>query len=151
MSWNVLITASGMSRTGERAKERLRAAGCDLIRPPRPGPFRARELLPLLEYADAVLASLDEYSAEVLGAPDAGRLKLIARWGVGYDSIDITAATRHGIAVTYTPGILDDAVADYTMALMLALPRRVCQANAAMSQGTWRVELAADISGKTLD
>src|SRR5258706_1539578 len=137
-----------MSRTGERAEERLRAAGCDLIRPPRPGPFRARELLPLLEYADAVLASLDEYSAEVLGAPDAGRLKLIARWGVGYDSIDITAATRHGIAVTYTPGILDDAVADYTMALMLALPRRGCSATAALLPRNLRGEFAANGSGE---
>jgi phosphoglycerate dehydrogenase-like enzyme len=150
MSWNVLITASGMSRTGERAEATLRAAECRLIKPPRSGPFRAGELLPLLENADAVLASLDEYSAEVLGAPAARSLKLIARWGVGYDSIDVGAATRHGIVVTYTPGILDDAVADYTIALMLALPRRVCQANAAMSQGIWRVELAADVSGKTL-
>lgn len=148
MPWKVLITASGIARTGQQAEVALRAAGCQLVKPARPGPYRAAELLPLLADSDAVLASLDEYSAAVLES--AGRLKLIARWGVGYDSIDLAAATRLGIVVTYTPGLLDDAVADYTMALLLALPRRICEANASMSEGAWRVELGVDVSGKTL-
>jgi len=77
------------------------------------------EITALLPEIDAALASLDDYSATVLGSPAASSLKIIARWGVGYDAIDIPAATRQGIVVTYTPGQLDDSVADYTFALLL--------------------------------
>lgn len=121
-----------------------------MIFPPKFGPLKAPDLNRALDGMDAVLASLDEYSAEVLSAPSAARLKIIARWGVGYDSIDIPAATRNGIVVTYTPGLLDDAVADYTFALLLSLTRRVHEANAAMDRGEWKHFWGDDVGGKTL-
>lgn len=99
---------------------------------------------------DAVLASLDEYSAGVLSAPGIERLKIIARWGVGYDSIDSAAATRSGIVVTYTPGLLDDAVADYAFALLLSLARRVPESRAAMERGEWKHYWGDEVGGKTL-
>jgi phosphoglycerate dehydrogenase-like enzyme len=80
----------------------------------------------------------------------AARLKIISRWGVGYDSIDLAAATKTGIVVTYTPGLLDDAVADYTFALLLALARRVHEGHLTMRNGEWRVTWGSDVSGKTL-
>ena len=94
---------------------------------------------------DAVLASLDAYSASVLSSPAASKLKIIARWGVGYDSVDVPAATRNGIAVTYTPGLLDDAVADYTFALLLALARRVHEVHGTMQRGEWKNAWGDDI------
>jgi phosphoglycerate dehydrogenase-like enzyme len=150
MSWKVLITASGFGQSGQQALEILRHAACETIIPPKSGPLTAPEITALLPEIDAVLASLDDYSATVLGSPAAASLKIIARWGVGYDAIDVAAATRQGIVVTYTPGMLDDSVADYAFALLLCLARRVHEGHAAMREGGWKIAWGYDVAGKTL-
>jgi phosphoglycerate dehydrogenase-like enzyme len=150
MSWNVLITSSAIAKVGQRAQEQLRNAGCKLIFPQKFGPLKTDDLLNLLNGIDAVVASVDPYNSAVLQAPAAARLKIISRWGVGYDSIDVLTATRLGIVVTYTPGMLDDAVADYTFALLLALARRVHEGHLTMHNGEWRVAWGSDVSGKSL-
>ena len=149
-SWKVLITARGAQAAGEQAQELLRNAGCEIIFPPKFGALKEDELTAALSGMDAVLASLDGYSDNVLSSAAASRLKIIARWGVGYDSVDIAAATRNGIVVTYTPGLLDDAVADYTFALLLALARRVHEVHVTMQRGEWKNAWGDDIAGKTL-
>jgi phosphoglycerate dehydrogenase-like enzyme len=148
--WKVLITARGVQHAGQQAQEFLRKAGCELIFPPKPGPLKADALIPVLTGTDAVLASLDEYSSSVLALPALAPLKIISRWGIGYDSIDVPAATRNGIVVTYTPGVLDEAVADYTFALLLSLARRVHEAHAVMQRGEWKPAWGDDVGGKTL-
>ena len=150
MSWKVLITARGAKAAGDRAQELLRNAGCEIIFPTKFGPLKGEELIGALTGVDAVLASLDGYSAQVLSSAAVSRLKIIARWGVGYDSVDVAAATRNGIVVTYTPGLLDDAVADYAFALLLALARRVHEVHASMQRGEWKNHWGADVGGKTL-
>jgi phosphoglycerate dehydrogenase-like enzyme len=150
MSWKVLITARGVQSAGEQALKLLRKAGCEIIFPPKFGPLKADDLTRALGGMDAVLASLDEYSAPLMSSSVAEKLKIIARWGVGYDSVDVTAATQNGIVVTYTPGLLDDAVADYTFALLLSLARRTHEAQAAMQRGEWKPVWGDDVGGKTL-
>jgi len=150
MSWNVLVTTQAIKRSGQCAQEFLRTAGCEIIFSPKPGPLKAREVTSVLAGMDAVLASLDDYSAAVLSSPAATQLKIIARWGVGYDRIDLDAATQNGIIVSYTPGLLDDAVADYTFALLLSLARRVSDVQFTLRRGEWEVSWGDDVSGKTL-
>ncbi len=150
VSWKVLITARGAQAAGEQAQRLLRDAGCEIIFPPKFGPLMGDDLTATLGGMDAVLASLDGYSETVLSSPAASRLKIVARWGVGYDSVDVAAATRNGIVVTYTPGLLDDAVADYAFALLLALARRVHEAHVTMQRGEWKNAWGDDIAGKTL-
>jgi phosphoglycerate dehydrogenase-like enzyme len=150
VSWKILITASGVGHAGEQAQALLRQAGCQLVFPPKLGPLRAAELFPLLKGIDAVIASLDEFSAPVLSSQNGARLKIIARWGVGFDSVDLVAATRSGIVVTYTPGLLDEAVAEYTLALLLAMSRRVHEGYTAMRNTQWKVAWGHDLAGKTL-
>jgi phosphoglycerate dehydrogenase-like enzyme len=99
---------------------------------------------------DAVFASMDQFTSAVLGSKEARRLQLISRWGVGYDAIDIPAATHHGVVVAYTPGLLNDAVADYAMALLFAVARRVHEGHLTMREGKWAGSWGHDISGKTL-
>jgi phosphoglycerate dehydrogenase-like enzyme len=152
MSWKVLVTARTLNveAVGARALELLRGAGCELIQPPKFGPLTAEELQPLLAGVDAVFASMDKFTASVLASPQAARLKVISRWGVGYDAIDIPAATEHGVVVAYTPGLLDEAVADYTMAMLFALARRVHEGHLSMRAGQWTAAWGHDIGGKTL-
>lgn len=152
MSWKVLITARTLNieAVGRRALDLLGAAGFELIHPPKAGPLGEAELLPLLPGMDAVFASMDKFTAAVLGSKEAANLKLISRWGVGYDAIDVPAATKQGIVIAYTPGLLNDAVADYAMALLFAVARRVHEGHTSMREGKWTSLWGQDVSGKTL-
>jgi glyoxylate reductase len=76
----------------------------------------------------------DPITPEVL---DAGlpRLRCVSLYAVGYNNVDVDAATERGIAVTNTPGVLTNATADCAMALLLATARRICEGDAAMREG----------------
>ena len=82
-----------------------------------------------------MLAGLDEIGAEVFEA--ASRLRVIARYGVGIDRIDLDAAAQHGVVVTTTPGANAAAVAELTLALMLALCRELPRAEREVREGGW--------------
>jgi phosphoglycerate dehydrogenase-like enzyme len=150
MSWKILVTARTISEVGREAVDFLRQAGCEVVIPQKLGPLRAEELTAQLAGFDAALVSPDQFTAEVLASPALSQLKIISRWGVGYDSIDVAAATRLGIVVAYTPGFLNETVADYTFALLLSLARRVHDAHAMMSGGTWKLLWGVDVFGKTV-
>jgi glyoxylate reductase len=80
-------------------------------------------------------------------------LAVVANFGVGYDNIAVAAATRRGIIVCNTPSVLDTAVADLALTLMLCLSREVIQNDAWVRQGRWVREappLSHDVAGKTL-
>ena len=147
-AWKILVTARTLDVVGQEAVARLRAAGCELTL--KPGPHKPEALLPLLSGHDAVFATTDNYTAAVLGASEAARVKCISRWGVGYDAIDVAAATRHGIVIAYTPGVLDEAVADFTFALLFAIARRIHVGHDNLRHGSWRGDWGHDVFGKTL-
>ena len=105
--------------------------------------------------ADAILTMLsDKIDAEVINA--APKLKVIAQLAVGYDNIDLKAAKERGIYVTNTPDALTDASADFSFALMMAIARRVVEADKYVRAGNWKVAwhptmmLGAPMRGKTL-
>src|SRR5947207_2414509 len=150
MAWKILVTARALDEVGAPALELLRKAGCELVIPPKYGPHPADVLLGVLPGADAVLASMDKFNAEVLGSSSAAGLKLISRWGVGYDAIDVPAATKQGIVVAYTPGLLNETVADCAFALLLTLARRIHLGHIGMMQGEWKPAWGHDVFGKTL-
>ncbi|MBS1887534.1 MAG: phosphoglycerate dehydrogenase [Actinobacteria bacterium] len=83
----------------------------------------------------AAIVSTDPFDADLLA--DCRDLRVIARVGVGVDSIDIDAATKCGVAVTVTPGANEETVADHTVALMLAALRRICEHDAGVRRGEW--------------
>ena len=83
-------------------------------------------------------------------------LRLVANYGVGYDDIDVAACTARGVAVTNTPGVLDAATADLTLALILAIRRRIVESDAFVRAGRWGTDwasgalLAHEVTGATL-
>jgi lactate dehydrogenase-like 2-hydroxyacid dehydrogenase len=87
--------------------------------------------------ADGLLCLLtDPVDAEVIAA--GARLKVISTYAVGYDNIDIAAATARGIPVGNTPGILTETTADFTFALLLAAARRVAEGDRTVRAGQWK-------------
>mgnify|MGYP002691472712 CR=1 FL=1 len=91
------------------------------------------QLLEHLPQADAVIAGLEPYTRSMLET--AKNLKIISRYGVGYDKVDLEAAHAMGIKVSITPGANSDSVADLAMTLMLAAARNVCPMDAAIRAG----------------
>lgn len=136
-------------------------AGADLLRDAghtivtrRYHPGRTEpELVALMEEVQpvGVIAGLDPFTEEVIAAGARHGLRVIARTGVGYDTIDVAAATAHGVVVTTTVGSNTDAVADLTFALLLALARRIPYHDRLVRQGQgWTRVYGPELSGKTL-
>ena len=113
-----------------------------------------RELREGVEWCDCLLCLLtDRIDAEVMEWNP--RLRIIANCAVGYDNIDIEAATARGIPVTNTPGVLTETTADLTWTLLMACARRLVEADGFMRRGRFRgwgplMFLGHDIYGKTL-
>src|SRR2546423_291055 len=99
------MTLAGLDGAFEHA---LRDAGFELVFPGRGHQLSEDELLEFLPGVSASLAGSEPYTARVLAAHPG--LKVIARVGVGYDAVDVAAATRHGVAVTIAPGTNQGAV-----------------------------------------
>jgi len=77
-------------------------------------------------------------------------LTMVSIWGTGTDNIDLGAAGRHGVTVTNTPGINAGAVAEHTLALMLAVTRRIPRIDHEVREGKWPREMLTQLLGKTL-
>lgn len=141
-------------RVPESAVEMLRAAGSVELAETEAALPRT-ELLALVAGADAVLTLLhDRVDGKLLDAAGPG-LRCVANVAVGYDNVDLEAAARRGVAVTNTPGVLDDATADLTLGLILAASRRLGEGERLIRAGrpwAWSMSfmLGHDLRGKLL-
>lgn len=147
----ILITR----RVFDEAVALLNEAGLDYWHNEADAPLSLPEMQARATEAEAIICLLtDRIDAPVMDA--APRLKLIANVAVGYDNIDVAAATERGIIVTNTPGVLTECTADLTFALILATARRIVEADAYMRAGKFegwelfRPHLGLDVYDKTL-
>ena len=112
------------------------------------------ELLKRMADKDGLVCLLTEkVDEELLGR--APKLRIAATVSVGYDNIDVAACTRHKVAATNTPGVLDDTTADFAWTLLMAIARRLLEGDAWMRSGTWPgwdldQLVGGDVWGKTL-
>jgi D-3-phosphoglycerate dehydrogenase len=139
---------AGHFKGDNEGRRRLLDAGFEVNDAPHSHQLTEDALVALLRDSHAVVAGVEPYTDAVLrSVPE---LRTIARWGVGVDNIDIDAATRLGVVVTNTPGLLVDAVADLAFALLLATARRLVEADAAVRTANWRGIRGRLVWGKTL-
>ena len=96
------------------------------------------DLKELFKDAEALVGGEFDITAGVIEATE--RLKIISEDGVGYDNIDVAAATRKGIVVTNQPGVNKDAVADLTIGLMLSVVRKILVSDSEVRRGEWHPE-----------
>jgi lactate dehydrogenase-like 2-hydroxyacid dehydrogenase len=145
----------GVTRRLPAAVEVLLREKFDVLQHEQSDPLGAIELIAMMREVDALLPTVtDRIDAEVIGA-GLGRCRIIANFGVGVNHIDVDAATRAGMTVTNTPDVLTDDTADLTMALMLAVMRRLGEGERAVRAGEWTgwhptQFLGRRLSGKTL-
>jgi lactate dehydrogenase-like 2-hydroxyacid dehydrogenase len=114
------------------------------------------ELMRVVRGRKALITTVSDMIDDAIMEAAGPDLRIIANHAVGYNNIDLPAAARRGIIVTNTPGVLDDATATLTITLMLAVARRIVEADAYLRAGSWTTGWAPsffaglDVDGKTL-
>lgn len=144
---DVLITTAFL-QPGDEVDRVLQAAGLRTSHEPDLAALPDEERARLLSGARAIIAGTMPLTAEDLAA--AGRLEIVVRTGVGYDSVDIATATARGIPVCITAGANRQAVAEHVFALMLAAARRVPENIGNLANGTWQQLTGRELRGATL-
>ena len=151
MSQVVMITDGSLDESTEGA-QMLRDVGFGVQFvtdvPLAHGLCDSQKTIDLLKNAEAVVAWGEVYSNEILAALP--KLRVIARAGVGFDHVDIQAATTHKIVVTITPTANHEAVAEHTLAMILALAKHIVPGDKAMRVGGWPLLQPTPIRGRTL-
>ncbi|WP_410657665.1 phosphoglycerate dehydrogenase [Amycolatopsis sp. lyj-112] len=148
MTMRVLVTAPYLKPGGE-VDLLLSDAGFDTVfASPARREATGRSLTDVVRDADGIVAGTDAFTGDVIEA--AARLKVFGRCGVGYDNIDLDAATRRGVAVTYTPGANRRSVAEHVLALMLNCARLIPQNIASVRAGAWEQRSGRELEDSTL-
>jgi D-3-phosphoglycerate dehydrogenase len=144
----LLVTPTSFGKNDPALKRELEQLAGEVIYNPTGKPLASAELARLLPGVDGYIAGLDCVDRAALAAAD--RLKVIARYGVGVDAVDLLAAQEKGIVVTNTPGANSVSVAELALGLMLAAARQIPGAADAVRQGKWPRPSGVSLEGKTI-
>lgn len=145
----VLITSEFFGKFSDEAKKMLISAGHRVIDNPYGHQFLTPEkIIPYIGEADAIICDLEKITQEVMEA--APNLKIIARRGVGVDSVDCAFARSRGIVVAKALGVVEAPVAELVMSYILGFSRKVAVMNQEMHQNRWSKMLGSSVDGKVL-
>lgn len=144
----VLVTSTSFGKDDPSLKTELEAAVGKVIYNPTGKPLSSQDLSRMLPGVDGFIAGLDTIDAAALQAAD--RLKVIARYGVGLDNVDLSAARERNIIVTNTPGANSASVAELAVGFMLCLARQIPAAVQAARGGNWPRLPGLSLKGKTV-
>lgn len=145
----ILITSRMFGVLDREPIDLLLREGYEIVEPPYRGTTLGEDrLLELIEDVDAAIVGDDYFTAAVIAK--ANRLKIIAKYGVGVDRIDLKAASEKAIVVSNVPGGNKHAVADLTLTLMLAISRQLVKAHEVVKQSGWSVVTGREITRKML-
>ena len=144
----VLTTPRSYGKTDPEVFAMLRSAGLETVSNESGGILDRESMKTLLADCAGIIVGVDPMDAEVIAA--APRLKAIAKYGVGVDNINLEAAKARGIKVSRTVGANSEAVADYTMALILAVARKTVLIDGRCRRGDWKKITTRDVSGDSI-
>ncbi len=145
----ILVTPTSMQPgKGDKVLQALREFSDDLVFNPLGKPLSEDELIPLLKECDGYIAGLDNITRKVIDA--CPKLKVISRYGVGYDRVDIEAAKEKGIKVTNIPGVNAEAVGELAFGLILTIARKIPYLNDQTRKGLWPRSSGIELKGRTI-
>jgi D-3-phosphoglycerate dehydrogenase len=144
----VLVTATSYASQDERLQTTLEEKVGEVVYNTTGKPLSSTQLRDLFPAVDGMIAGLDEIDAAALAS--APELKVVARYGVGYNNVDLEAARLHKVIVTNTPGANAKSVAELTIALILNLLRPVIPAVQKTKKGEWPRYKGISLQGKTV-
>ena len=144
----VLVTSNSYGKYSDEATRLLQEAGFDVALNPFHRQMNEEEFMGQIGDADAIILSTEEVNERVLDA--APRLKMISRYGVGLDNVDLIACKRRNIPVTVTGHANSCAVAEYAISLLLAAIKGIGYSNDFAKRGEWKKFDGMDVTGKTV-
>lgn len=144
----VLLTPRSFGKYSNKPYELLNNNGIEVVANPTGGILKEEEMKNLIKDVDAVIVGVDPLNEDVL--KEAKKLKVISKYGVGIDNIDVDYCKKNNIEVTITKGANSSAVADYTFALMLAVARRVSEIDKCCHLRDWSKKVSLDVYGKSI-
>lgn len=146
MDYRIAIGPSSFAEIDNAALHLLEEAGCEVVPNPRTRRLTEGEITAHLKDVDGLIAGLEPLNRSVLESATP-RLKAIARVGTAMDNVDLDAAKELDIAVSNTPDGPVEAVAEMTVAALLALGRNILPLNAAMHKGKWNKQIGFGLNG----
>ena len=144
----LLVTPTSFGQSVPEIWDELEDIFGEVIRNETGRPLLGSELATMIKDVDAVIAGLDEVNALVF--EKANRLKVVSRYGVGIEKVDLSAATAHKVVVTNTPGANAVSVAELAIGLMLACMRNICELNDLTRKGDWPRSEGVSLRGKII-
>src|SRR3989339_1370791 len=148
MNWKVMISAPYMQPMIDRFRPFFEENGVELFLPPINERLEELELLEIIQDIDGVICGDDRFTRKVL--EKAKKLKVIAKWGTGIDSIDREAAAELGIAVHNTPNAFTHPVADSVLGYILSFARKIPWITTEMRAGRWNKIPCVALNERTL-
>lgn len=144
----VLITSNSFGKFDPKPKAFMESLGWEVVGNRYHHIMNEEEMMGEVAGVDAIILGSDIVSKKVLDKADS--LKIISRYGVGIDNIDLEECEKRGIKVTVTRNCNTEAVADYTVGLMLATIRHICNVDKNLKVGVWQKETGLDLCHKTV-
>ena len=144
----ILITPRSFASISDKPINMLTEKGYEIQRNNTGRPYEKKEMLKFIRDVDGIIIGIDELSAEIIEKANA--LKVISKYGIGVDNIDINMATNKKIIITNTPTANVDAVADLTFGFILSLARRIPEADRKTKSGKWEKITGKSVWKKTL-
>lgn len=144
----VLITSNSFGKFDPKPKAFMESLGWEVVGNGYHHIMNEEEMMGEVAGVDAIILGSDIVSKKVLDKADS--LKIISRYGVGIDNIDLEECEKRGIKVTVTRNCNTEAVADYTVGLMLATIRHICNVDKNLKAGVWQKETGLDLCHKTV-
>jgi D-3-phosphoglycerate dehydrogenase len=138
-----------MIMTLDQCQDRFAAEGLDVVVPQIQQQMSESELCNIIADFDGVIAGDDPFTAKVLEIGRKGRLRVLAKWGIGVDAIDLEAAKQLGIYTSNTPNVFGDEVADIALGYVILLARQLHRMDAAIRRGEWLKIQGTSLRGKT--
>ncbi|PKM96305.1 MAG: hydroxyacid dehydrogenase [Firmicutes bacterium HGW-Firmicutes-1] len=148
MAYKILITPRSFSQSSEVARQMLLDKGYELLNNPYDRIMSKEEMKELIKDVDGVILGVDPFDKEIIQAAE--KLKVISRYGVGLDNIDIDYAKQLDIPVLRTVGANSDAVADYAFGLMLDLTRKITFIDKECRKGNWKKIKTSEMNNKII-
>lgn len=144
----VLVTTTSFQDTPGKHHELLAEQNWELsfLR----GPLEEEKLIDIIDQYDAVICGDDAYTRKVIERGASGNLKILSKYGVGLDRIDLKAAKEFDIKVTNCPGINQNSVAEHVYALLLSFEKNIHTQFNSVRQFSWKRQIGHEIFGKTI-
>ena len=141
----IVVGASSFATQSDKAINLMLQQGIEVIKNPYGRKMTESEIIAHLQGADGLLAGLEPLNENVLSK--APSLKAIARIGIGMDNVDIGAADKYGIKISNTPDAPTKAVAEMTIAALLAIGHQIMESNDDVHHGIWKKRIGFSIEG----